>query len=471
MNMKEKIKGNVLVYARRRYSQFFYEVAERTFEGNITYLSDWPSDLPSLKFLNFMPDFYKNYKNKKNINILTQEELKEIVVRCRVLRLLPYEQAVAMVYAMHITLKNLINKYKPDYFFAQSVEHYISDILCRICEESSVMPILIMDGSIEDTILFFRYGEYNYVREPSKTEVAQTLDSLMDSTYHFTYGRKWNQYSFSKHFKAFIIGWSKYLVFRILAIVYRDPMNFRFLTTFLHVEGGGQSSLFNYKFSQNYDMDWKEQLENAKKPVLYIPLSFTPECSTDYWLKDLKYIDYENFILDLCNKLNHSYFILLKDHWAMLGIRRSSFYKQLKSIPGVILVPPDVNGRAILDLVDRVLVGSGTAGVEAAVRGKRVVNLCVPYYYLEGYYLPIVSADKIENLPCLLENFTPPVCNRENQYFIVRRFLESTLRGSVRVNSKLNTEHNWQAVSKSLKEYLSTSINAVNRDDQVSDSV
>ncbi|MEQ9370534.1 MAG: hypothetical protein RIG63_16150 [Coleofasciculus chthonoplastes F3-SA18-01] len=459
--METKIQGNVLVYARRRYSQFFHEVAQRTFEGNIRYCSDWPSDLSSQNFVNFMPDFYEYYKSRSIVQSLTQEDLKQIITRCRVLRKLPYSKAVRMVNAMYLTLADLIDKYKPDYFFAQSVEHYISDLFCRVCEKSNVTSILIMDGSIEKTILCFKYGEYNHIRNPSDSEINKTLESLLDNSYHLTYGQKGKKYSFFKHFKSFTIWWIKYLIFVVLGFIFRDPLNYRFLLTFLSIEGGGQNSLFNYRFSQFYDKNWKEQLEDAKDPVLYIPLGFTPECSTDYWLKDLRYVDYENFILDLCQSLKNNYVLFVKDHWAMLGKRQSSFYERLKEIPRVVLIPPETNGRAILEFVDRVLIGSGTAGVEAAVRGKRVLSLCIPYYYLEGFYLPLVSANNINDLPSLLEQFSPPELTRENQRRIVKKFLESTLVGSIRVNSELNSEENLQTTSESLKEYLGRSLGKV----------
>ena len=340
-------------------------------------------------------------------------------------------------------------------FRSLSVDQYIGDVFCRVCEHLNITSVLFMDGSIKNTMLCFKYGEYNSVRKPTDGEIDLKLDELLDNTYHLTYGQKSKEYSFNEHFRHFFVFWAKYLVFKVIAILSRDTLNYRYLVHFLRIEGDGQSDFFNWNINVFFDSNWEDIVRSSQKPVLYIPLSFTPECSTDYWLKDLRYVDYENFILNLCNTLSPDYLLLLKDHWAMQGKRQRSFYKKLQSISQVVLVPPTVNGRAILELVDRVLVGSGTAGVEAALRGKRVVTLSPPYYYLEGFYLSLNTADDVNDIYDRLEQFSSPSSTVENRRLIMKRFLESTLLGSVRVDSKINTDENYETVSKSLRQYLS----------------
>src|SRR5262249_41452154 len=131
------------------------------------------------------------------------------------------------------------------------------------------------------------------------------------------------------------------------------------------------------------------------------------------------------------------------------------FYRRLKEIPGVVLVPPEINSRLVMQKVDRVLVGAGTTGIEAALRGKRVATLDRPYYFLENYYLNIGSADCIRQLPQMIESFQPPPNTETNRRRLVTRLLEPTLIGHLLPGVAINREENFRTTSESLKGYLS----------------
>ena len=64
----------------------------------------------------------------------------------------------------------------------------------------------------------------------------------------------------------------------------------------------------------------------------------------------------------------------------MYGKRLLDDYDQLLKLPNVKLLHPLDNSNEILKSVDTVVVDNGTVGVEAAVRGKRVIALDRNYY-------------------------------------------------------------------------------------------
>ena len=54
---------------------------------------------------------------------------------------------------------------------------------------------------------------------------------------------------------------------------------------------------------------------NKNYKYAYIPLHYTPEATTDYWIDDLFYVDYENSILDTVSILiKDGYKIIVKEH-------------------------------------------------------------------------------------------------------------------------------------------------------------
>jgi hypothetical protein len=105
--------------------------------------------------------------------------------------------------------------------------------------------------------------------------------------------------------------------------------------------------------------------------------------------------------------------------------------------------------------VNAVLVGSGTSGIEAALRDRIVINLSKPYYFVEGSFLVLSGSDDIENLPSLMDAMKP-IFSREPQKAIVRRVLEGTIVGLVVVNKKGNTPETWDTVAENSKEYWTT---------------
>jgi len=205
-------------------------------------------------------------------------------------------------------------------------------------------------------------------------------------------------------------------------------------------------------------MDWEVKIERASQPVLFIPLSYIPEATTNYWLRDLRYLDYDNFIEKLCSSLEGTYTIAIKEHWYCRGVRSVNFYKRLLKLPNVILIHPEVNSRQVFKKVERVLVGGGTSGLEAALRGKRVVTLTKPYYYLENYFVHVKDYDQaLADLPSLIEGFQPPRDLEQMQRQLARRVLASTLPGVTEVCPQLDSEENYQVLGRSLAMHYNSS--------------
>ena len=445
-----KIVGRALVFTYRRLSRFFHEVADRTFAGDITYCSAWPG----LEEVNLQTHFYKCYAEDERTSELSDEEYDEIITRSCVLRLVPRPQATRMVTAMYRVIDALTDRSKPDYLLSVTVDNYMTDLLVRICVKKGARPLTFVAGPVDNTILMTRYGEFNKVREPDESEVDAALGVLLDDTARVTYGRRERSYNFWRQARIFSVWWAKCLFFRASGWVRRDPLNFRYLMGSLPARDG-QSSLWGYRCTRFFDHDWAERIDATDKPAFFIPLSYTPEASVSYWLRDTRYIDYENFILDLCAALRNQYLVVIKEHWAALGARRWPFYERLKAISGVVIVPAQVNSRDVMRRVERVLVGAGTAGIEAALRGKRVVTLDRPYYHVDGHFLTLGSAARIRELPALLESFRVPPATELTRRQIVRRVLQTTVVGHMLPDDRIDREENFSAVSKSLKAYLS----------------
>ena len=138
---------------------------------------------------------------------------------------------------------------------------------------------------------------------------------------------------------------------------------------------------------------------------------------------------------------------IIKEHPAMYGRRLLSFYDELNAIPNVILLHPMDRSNNLLLEVDNVVVDNGTVGIEALMRGKRVICLSDNYYYrfhpnafrrdcvtMESLSLPLQEYDNrifMKNLlqGCFVSNFKNstngiPTSNPDQVIKGIRTYLE-----------------------------------------------
>jgi len=450
--LSDRIPGRVLVCTRRLLDRAFREVASRVFSGEIYCFDDLSLSLESH---DVRKSFYHHYRKKHVAAGISADDLNQVVQRDRVLRILPRDQAERMAHAMKLTLEEMLDRVQPNYLFSQSVDCYILDLLFRTCRERKIAIVGIVSAGVNGRCQVTSYGEFNKVCDPNDAEIDLSLTSLVNDEQRIIYSAAYTNYSAARHFSHLATHWGKAIFFKLKSVVENDPLNWRYIDRCKLWPG--HRDVFTYRCVRLFDGDWEAKAQSSALPNLFIPLSHTPECSTDYWLNDLRYVDYERFVLDSCRKLSPYYSIFIKEHWSVIGNRRAEFYEKLKEVPGLVLVPAGVNSRLVMQKIDRILVGAGTAGVEGALRGKRVTTLGKAYYDVEGYFLRLRSADEINDLPRLIEAHRPPEATEHGQRTLVRRLLETTFPGDIVLGPQLNTRDNWETLAQSVIKYLSSS--------------
>ena len=109
-------------------------------------------------------------------------------------------------------------------------------------------------------------------------------------------------------------------------------------------------------------------------------MHLTPESTTDYWIDDLFYVDYEASVLDTVKRLNEmGYKVIIKEHPSFYLVRKSLFYKSLLLLDCQILTPFEPTIK-VFSLVDLVVVYNGSTGIEAVIHEKKVIKLTNSYY-------------------------------------------------------------------------------------------
>lgn len=123
-----------------------------------------------------------------------------------------------------------------------------------------------------------------------------------------------------------------------------------------------------------------EHKDLSKINYLYLPLHVIPESTTT--VVSPYYIN-ETFIIESISKsVRPDQYIVVKEHWSMIGYRPISYYKKIKRLPNVILIDPNyysVPKDFILN-TDMVVTISGSAALEASLLGKNSLIFGDPLY-------------------------------------------------------------------------------------------
>lgn len=100
------------------------------------------------------------------------------------------------------------------------------------------------------------------------------------------------------------------------------------------------------------------------------PVHYEPEASVSVWAKF--YIDQINFIRNIAFQIPLNSHLYVKDHKSSRGLLSDSFYKEIKLIPQVKFISPDVDSKKLVLKSNGVITLTSTLGFESLAMRKRV---------------------------------------------------------------------------------------------------
>lgn len=370
-------KPKLFVYVREYFWEIYTDIFSKMPSFDAVIVTDFGSHgVPALN-----PIFHRQLR-RVDLPITSFDE-GEIMRRCRLLRNLSPTLARKMIRAMYATILELISQQAFCAIIGQAVDDYITHLFSLIAERRSI-PYLglcssYFPGYTQVCLGWNGLGAKGYVASP--TESQAVLEAVSGREFRQDYNIL-TKYNAVVHAKRVVRYWIKRTWFTYLRRIHKVPFHLHYLVQpFL----GQQKRLRDYPFSSCFHEDWRQRIDAATQPVIYLPLGHTPEAGTDYMIGDTSFINYEDVILNIVKTLSSSMTVLVKDHFHMSGVRRTRFYTDLKTIDGVILVPSGVNSNSLLSqYVSRVLVGAGSVGIEATIRGKQVFTFSASAYWYEA---------------------------------------------------------------------------------------
>lgn len=396
-------KFRFLVFSRNYivadFRKSFDQVSDR-FE--FAYVTDGASSIAS----NTRATFYDALNKGSRSSELDPADIDEIASRCRLLRNITRPQAEKLLHAMAIALAHQIDIFKPDALISQMVDEYVSHVFAILAKKRGLGYLGYCAGYFPGTSLLLAdaHGRPYSWRKAGKAEIDAQLAKISGTSFRQTYNLG-ASYGFARHIKSMLRYRIKLLWFALRGWAEGDRWNLHYRVTPYIAE---RRRLGDYPDASMFSRNWREQLHGLKKQrpdakIFYLPLSYFPESTIDYWVLDKRMIDYTAMILRIVETLGREHIVIVKEHLHMMGARDASFLRALNAVPGVISVPPLELSNMVVAECDLVLLGSGSPGLEATLRGKPVATFCDTSYWFAPAGASFVHLDQIESWPKQLE--------------------------------------------------------------------
>jgi hypothetical protein len=120
-----------------------------------------------------------------------------------------------------------------------------------------------------------------------------------------------------------------------------------------------------------------------KIKYVFYPLHKEPEVTLLVYSR--AYLNQIEVIRNIARSLPVGMKLVVKEHPTAVGYRPLSYYKKLLNIPGVVLVPPQMESRELVQNAKLVTIISGSVGLEALMLKKPVIHFGrIPFSILPG---------------------------------------------------------------------------------------
>jgi hypothetical protein len=417
----------VLVYAINRTGRWWSHIAANL--GFARYLV--VSDIRGAADCDTADDFYAEYRRQRRLSdiqtlVLEEHEVRDIISRCRTLRWLDPRKARCMVAAMERALSRVLDESRPAVIVSFPIDRYVSDVLERLARRRCIPYVELTASLVDGQCMLMYRGQLLKVSPPPSEEMLDALvKAVARPSFTPSYVQQSTQFTAARWLKIFVYFRLRGWVFKVISWGRRDPCGHHYLDaqSFL----AHKPRLRDRRVLRLVDWDWRSSIDRfPQSRRIFFGLQLFPEASIDYWLANIRLLDYENLMVKAAKSFSDAGFlVLVKDHPSQFGFRQYELLQRLKAVPNVVFLPYEVSGNEAMNLVDTNFTLTGTLGLQSALLGR--ASIVAPAYYVTpGDFVLFGDPSAIADLPHRAAAWRA----REDLAFRQRRMLSHLLQGS-----------------------------------------
>jgi len=325
-----------------------------------------------------------------------------------------YEELLKIFQVKARAIIEFFEQEKPDVVFTTIIAAIGSSLLYYVAKKKNIKVIIIETTRIgQNWILTEDYKRYTYVEKKFDELVKTNSESLKieEARRYLSDFRKESStylyYSIDDLNKNYRLNPLKWLtpknLWRSLSWFLKFSYNYYFLNKnkdytderpigYL-VDKIKRKTRTAIGFNRFYDQ------VDLKKNFAFFPLHYEPEVAVSLYAPF--WTDQINLIKQIAKSLPIDFQLYVKEHPAMVGYRTANYYRQLKKIPNLKLLNPNIPSYDIIKQTKIALVLSGTAGWEAILLKKPVITFGDVFY---NKLSTVKKCENIADLPYLIKN-------------------------------------------------------------------
>jgi hypothetical protein len=352
----------------------------------------------------------------------------DIVMRCRVLRSLPRQQAMRMIGAMTQAVERAFDTLDPGLVVTMTMDRYVMDVMERVARARGVDFLEMTTSILPGEMMFMRRGRLIALWEPDDAHVDAATALLCDDDFAPVYVRDARRFTTQQFWKVFGYFELRAAYFNVMRYLERDPYNLHYLDSLKrlkHKVRAGDVAVLGM-----LDQGWQRKLEAAPhEKRVFFGLQLFPEASLDYWLRDPAMVEHDNAVVRYCEVLGAGgYRIFVKDHPLQFGFRQRELMQRLARLPFVTLVPYDVPATLLIAECAVSITFTGTIGFQAALAGLCSI-VTEPYYATEQHYLHVRDFAAIDGVLDRVRTWCPPADLASPRREMIRHLARGSVPG------------------------------------------
>ncbi|MCZ4316332.1 hypothetical protein O4H66_23270 [Comamonadaceae bacterium G21597-S1] len=423
--------ATVLIYAINRTAVWWKHLGDNLgFARNVVV-----TDIRGAGDRDVVDDFYTGYRQQRDLPqaqpaVLTPDDVRDVIARCRLLRWLPERQASAMVIGMEYAFTQVLDQVQPDIVVSLPIDRYVSDVLERLAKRRDI-PYVELTASLVSgmSMLMYRGQLVKTAPVPSEETVRHHARAIARPDFTPSYVQTAVRYTTGRWWKTFLYFRLRGVVFKLISWFKRDPLNLHYLDSQSFL--GHKPRMADRRIVDMVDWQWRDKLEAFPKDKrIFIGLQLFPEASIDYWLANRDLIDYEDLLVEVAGAFSRAGFlVLVKDHPSQFGFRQCALLDRLLALPNVILMPYEVSGNEAISLVGGNFTLTGTLGLQAALLGLTSIS-SPAYYTTPDDFLIFDSRAAVAGLPARVQAWPAAASLEQRQERILTHLLQGSFDGN-----------------------------------------
>lgn len=394
------MKADVLIFGIHRTVAWWRYLGQHLGLGKSLVVTDLRGE-GDLSVVNYFYAELKRMKRKPDpaFALFTEAQMGDIIVRCRTLRWLEPDLARAMIQAMAIVFDRLLHEVQPRTVLSFPIDRYVNDVVERLAHARGIQYLELTASVVPGmSMLLHRSKLMELKTRPPEELVQRVIQQLATPSFIPSYVPRKSTYTKAKFIRTLGYFRARALAFRGISQIQRDPLNLHYIDAQPYL--GHKCRWKDIRIVDLCDPQWQDKMRNfPKEKRVFFGLQLFPEASIDYWINNVELIEHEDLVVDAAKVFSEAGFlVLVKDHPLQFGFRQTELIDRLLAFPNVVLVPYDVGGNQLLELVDINFTCTGTLGLQAALAGKTSI-VTDSYYTNQDDFIIFRKREEIKALP------------------------------------------------------------------------